>query len=291
MKITDKFLKRAWLAVILIAILLVAVYFTATNDFNEENQSIDFVTVLDVGQGDSILIKSGEYAALIDTSTAEQGENLVKKLRQCGVNDVDVLILTHPHEDHMGSANYLISRIDVGSIIMSDSIPEDENNKEALKNIKNTADIYEVPYYYAEQGMEINIGNFELTVLLTLKNQKDENDNSIVIMAKNLDKKFLFMGDAETVVENRLIDENINFDCDVLKVGHHGSNSSSSKKFLDIATPEYAAISVGADNNYSHPHNDVLERLDIADAKVYRTDMQSDISFYVENNQIRVEVG
>jgi len=291
LKITNKFLKRAWIVVIILTVLLVAVYISATNDFVAENTNEDYVCFLDVGQGDSILIKSGEYSALIDTSVAEEGENILKKLRKCGVNDIDVLILTHPHADHIGSTNYLISKLDIGAIVMSESVPEDVGNKNALNDIKHYAERYEIPYYYAEQGMEINVGNFELTVLLTLKNQDDENDNSIVVMAKNNDNKFLFMGDAETPVEKRLIEENINFDCDVLKVGHHGSNSSSSKTFLDIATPQYAVISVGSDNNYGHPHADVLSRLDIANAIVYRTDMQRDILFYIVENQISVKVG
>lgn len=291
MKITDKFLKCVWIVVIVLSLLLVTVLGTDTNNSSKQESLQDYVRILDVGQGDSILIMSEGYTALIDTSTAEYGQKILKKLRHYGASKIDVMILTHPHEDHIGSANYIMSEIDVGSVIISPTNPEKDSNVLAFDGFKQYSEKYSVPYYYASQGMAINIGNFELTVLLSLQSSEDENDNSIVIMAKNDDKKFLLMGDAEAIAENTLIEQNIYFDCDVLKVGHHGSNSSSTKDFLSIATPEYAVISAGYDNSFGHPHADVLYRLDDIGADIYRTDMQKDISFLVKNNQLVLEVG
>ena len=100
--------------------------------------------------------------------------------------------------------------------------------------------------------------------------------------------KFLFTGDAETKAEKYILEQNLKLDCDVLKVSHHGSNTSSSKEFLDATTPEYAVISVGEGNMYNHPHNVTLEKLKQANAKIYRTDKQGDITFNVDDREIKI---
>lgn len=246
----------------------------------------DSVIFFDVGQGDSALIKSGDYAALIDTGTATSGLSIAKKLRQNGVNKLDALILTHPHDDHIGSAEFLLDELPVENIILSDVLARDDENARCYNDIKTYAKTNNINCYYAQEGMLLNIGNFELTVLMCDNTAKDENDTSIIIMAENSGNKFLFMGDAELSAENKLISNRVNFDCDVLKVGHHGSNSSTSVSFLDVATPKFAVISCGKNNQYSHPHNDILKRLRNKKIDIFRTDYSGDITFNIKNGEL-----
>lgn len=276
---------------ILVAILFCIVIFTATFLFLSENQEPqnDFVSFLSVGQGDSTIIHSNGYTALIDTGTPMSGLTVAKELRKCGINRVDVMILTHPHDDHIGGAEYLIEEMAIGSMVLSNVLPNDDDNAQCLNYLKQSASAKQIKCYTATEGMVINIGNFELTVLMSDDSAKEENDTSIIIMAKNGENKFLLTGDAEAATERKLIKENINFDCDVLKVGHHGSNTSSVAEFLEIASPEYAVISVGKDNSYGHPHSDVLSRLALVNANVLRTDTYGSVMFQIIDGKIALK--
>ena len=282
--------KKTALKLVVLAVFC-AVVLTAAFIFTENNQQPvnDFVSFLSVGQGDSAIIYSNGYTALIDTGTSMSGFTVVKELRKCGINRVDVLILTHPHDDHIGGAEYLIEEMAVSNMVLSNVLPNEDDNAQCLNYLKQSASDKQIDCYTATQGMVINIGNFELTVLMSDDEAKDENDTSVIIMAKNGDTEFLFTGDAEAVTERKLIKENINFDCDVLKVGHHGSNSSSIAEFLEIASPQYAVISVG-ENSYGHPHNDVLERLENINATVLRTDTYGNITFEIVDGKIAGEL-
>ena len=276
---------------ILTIILICIIGFTAGFLIISQNDAPqnDFVSFLSVGQGDSTIIHSNGYTALIDTGTPMSGLTVAKELRKCGINRVDVLILTHPHDDHIGGAEYLIGEIAVDSMVLSNVLPNDDENAQCLNYLKQSAATKQIKCYTATAGMVINIGNFELTVLMSDDNAKEENDTSVIIMAKNGEHKFLFTGDAEAVAERKLIKENINFDCDVLKVGHHGSNTSSIADFLKIASPEYAVISVGKDNSYGHPHGDVLSRLADANVTVLRTDILGNITFQIVEGVITLK--
>ena len=137
--------------------------------------------------------------------------------------------------------------------------------------------------------MNFKIGEFTVTVLAYYGDTSNENNKSVIIMAEIDGIRFLFTGDAESKTEKALLDEGLNIDCDVLKVGHHGSDSSSSEKFLKATTPKYAAISVGQNNIYSHPSESVVTSLKNCGAQILRTDTNGDITFYVENQNIRAE--
>ncbi len=285
---SDKTFKR--LKGILVSLVCILILFAAVlwvyDDAVQPSNNNDFIKFLDVGQGDSALIKSGEYAALIDTGTASNGLSIAKKLRREGVNKLDVLILTHPHDDHIGSAEFLLSEIPTDYIILSDVLPREDENARYYKDIKNYALHNSIECYNATEGMVVNIGNFELTVLMSDETAEDENDTSIIIMAENAGIKFLFMGDAEIPAESKLISDNINFDCDVLKVGHHGSNTASSANFLNVASPAFSVISCGRNNSYSHPNDAVLERLINVNSTVLRTDLLGDIKFIVNSGKL-----
>ena len=277
---------KVLLCVLCCALIILVAALWLCDDAVQPPDTSDRVVFFDVGQGDSALIASGEFAALIDTSTATKGMQISKKLRREGINEIDALILTHPHDDHTGSAEFLLGEFPVKNIILSDALARDDEDARCYRDIKEYAKQNNINLYFATEGMVINIGNFELTVLMCDTKAKDENDTSIVIMAENSGKRFLFMGDAEMAAETKLINDSIDVNCDVLKVGHHGGNTSSSEKFLKKATPLYSVISCGKDNMYSHPHEEVIKRLNDVNTNVLRTDKDGDIKFKIENEKI-----
>lgn len=264
---------------LVIVIVLAGIYFTGQNSVKSNGD--DFVAVLDVGQADSVLICSNGKTALIDTGEEITSSQLIKKLYSFGVSSIDALIITHSHSDHSGALPNVLASLPVGNLILPE-FGSDEKVTDILNAVSRSA----ANTYSATVGMAINIGDFELTVLSADSEQEDINNRSVVVMADIFGNKFLFSGDAEKETEQALIENGINFDCDVLKVGHHGSNTSTTQAFLDIATPAYAAISVGEDNSYGHPSSTVVERLEAAGALVYRTDYMGDIVFNIENEKI-----
>ncbi len=279
-KLNKKKLIKVSISVLCIVIIILAgKFFTGQNSVKYLDK--DFVAVLDVDQGDSILICSNGEAALIDTGKEMYSREMLRSVRSYGVDELDALIISHSHDDHMGAAEYLLSNMEVENVV----IPEfrsDEKVTELNSAIANSG----AEIFTATEGMVINIGDFELTVLYADNSDDDINNRSVILMAEMSGKKFLFTGDAEKQAEQALIDSGVNFDCDVLKVGHHGSNTSSSDEFLNKATPSFAAISVGDNNSYGHPSSSVIKRLEDLDVQVLRTDYIGDILFYVENGAI-----
>lgn len=250
--------------------------------------SVDFVKITDVGQADSILIYSNGCSALIDVGTEDSAADILEDLDSAQIKRIDALIVTHLHTDHAGGLPELARLRKIDNLI----IPELNDDAEAaslVKTAKQTVTANGGNAYTAVQGMNFKIGEFTVTVLAYYEDTEDENNKSVIVMAELDGIKFLFTGDAEAKAEQALIDEALNIDCDVLKVGHHGSSSSSTKEFLNKTTPEYAAISVGKNNIYSHPSESVVSALENCGAQVLRTDTDGDITFYVENGKIKTE--
>lgn len=245
----------------------------------------DFVRVIDVGQGDSILIYSNGYSALIDTGLPEAANAVCKELDACGIKQIDILLLTHLDNDHTGSVDRITELYKVQNLILPELSVESEGlgtAELAINRIaKSGGNVCQ-----AAQGMHAQIGEFEITVLANFSNMQSENNRSIVTCAKIADKKFLLTGDIESKAEKELLKENLNLKADVLKVGHHGSSSSSTQDFLKAVRPRYAAISVGADNMYGHPHNEVLAAFEKIGSKIFRTDLNGNITFYVKGGKI-----
>lgn len=248
----------------------------------------DFVKIMDVGQADAALIYSNGCSAVIDAGLTSSADDISADLKSADIKDIDALLITHLHMDHAGALAKIAMSFPIDNLI----IPNRDSSAEAMPTV-NEAEKRVVAekgkVFTATEGMNFNIGEFEVTVLAYFPDATKENDRSVITMAKIGNKKFLFTGDAEKATESDLLTEKLNIDCNVLKVGHHGSNSSSTAAFLKAASPEYAAISVGKDNMYSHPSNKTVTALKNCGAKVYRTDKNGDISFYVENGNIRVE--
>lgn len=222
------------------------------------------VYCLDVGQGDSILITNNNKTMLIDASTNEMGSRVVKYLNDLGIKKIDYLVGTHPHEDHIGGLDNVIKNFDIGTIYMPNVVATTKTFEEVIdaisaKKLKVTS---------PKTGDKFTVGNAECEVV-SIRNDKDDYNNcSIVIKMDFNNVSYLFTGDAEESVESSRKWPHI----DVLKVGHHGSNTSSSKNFLEQIKPEVALISVGQGNTYGHPTQATLKRLSNIGAKIYRTD-------------------
>ena len=256
-----------------------------TPDFDKTQ---DFVKIMDVGQADAALIYSNGCSAVIDAGLTSSADDISADLKGADIKDIDALLITHLHMDHAGALAKIAMSFPIDNLI----IPNRDSSAEAMPTV-NEAEKRVVAekgkVFTATEGMNFNIGEFEVTLLAYFPDATKENDRSVITMAKIGNRKFLFTGDAEKATEADVLAEKLNIDCDVLKVGHHGSNSSSTAAFLKAASPKYAAISVGKDNMYSHPSNKTIVALKNCGAEVYRTDKNGDISFYVENGNIRVE--
>lgn len=258
------------------------------NNGQNFDESRDFVKIMDVGQADSILIYSNGYCAVIDTGLPSSVGAVTEDLNSAHIKNIDAVVISHLHEDHAGGLEKLSKLFRINNLIVpkSDSAAESDASVNRVKSLVTDKN---GKIYTAEPGMNFKIGEFEITLIAYYSRLSDINDRSVTVMAEIDGIKFLLTGDAGEPAESAMINDGINLDCDVLKVGHHGSNTSNSLEFLKKATPEYAAISVGENNMYSHPSGSVLSSLDKLGAQVLRTDLDGDITFYVENGRIKTE--
>lgn len=242
----------------------------------------NYVYYLDVGQGDSSLIIYNDIVVMNDTggtSNYNVSSGCIKLLKSLGYSHIDYLILTHGDFDHMGEAINLVNNFKVEKAIFNCG----EFN-ELEQELIRVLDKKKIPYYSCIKGLNIDDNK-----LYFLNNQDygNENDNSSVIYTELNDYKFLFMGDAGIEVEENLIKKYNLKDIDVLKVGHHGSKTSSSKEYIDEINPKYSIISVGKNNRYGHPNKEVIDNL--IDSKIYRTDQDGSIMFKIKNNKLKIE--
>lgn len=235
----------------------------AEGDFN--------VYYFDVGQADSILIECNDEYMLIDAGNNNDGEGLVNYLKRLGVSKLKYVIGTHAHEDHIGGMDNILYNFDVEHFYMPDVVTTTKTFEDVIIALEDKQIAFETP----KVGSFFFLGTSKFTVLHVGDESDDLNDTSIVVRGLFGNNSFLFMGDATSKVEERILDMKI--DSDVLKVGHHGSSYSSSDKFLKEVTPEFAIISSGDGNSYGHPHDEALNRLKNNNAKLYRTDREGTI--------------
>jgi len=243
------------------------------------------ILFLDVSQGDSILLHypHNKYNILIDTGgnyNYEISKNIIiPYLKSKGINKIDYLILTHGDYDHMGESINLIENFKVEKVIFNCGKFNDLE-KELIKVLEKK----KIKYYSCIK--ELNIDKNKLQFLNT-KEYDNENDNSSVIYFNYYNYKFLFMGDASTEREKDILEKYNLKDVDFLKVGHHGSNTSSSEEFINSINPKYSLISVGKNNRYGHPNKEVLDTLN--DSKIYRTDQDGSIMFKIKKDKLQIE--
>jgi len=235
-------------------------------------------------QGDSTLINYKNKTMLIDTGGNYFYEDLslsrtIPYLKSLGRTKIDYLIITHGDYDHMGEAINFVNNFKVEKVIFN--CGEFNELEQDLIKVLNKK---KIPYYNCIK--ELNIDDNKL-YFLNNKDYGNENDNSSVIYTEINNHKFLFMGDVGVEVEEDLIEKYNLQDIDVLKVGHHGSKTSSSENFIDEINPKYSIISVGKNNRYGHPNDSVLENLE--DSKIYRTDQDGSILFKINKDKLKIE--
>lgn len=244
------------------------------------------ITFLDVGQGDCIIFvfPFGKTVA-IDTGGSYFNKEEISKnkiipyLNSKGIDKIEWLILTHGDYDHMGEAVNLVNNLKIQKVIFNCG-PYNDLENELIKALKKK----KINYYSCIK--ELNVGNNKLYFLNT-KEYDNENDNSNVIYTELNNFKFLFMGDASNLTEKEILDKYNLSNIDVLKVGHHGSKTSSSKKFIDTIDPKFSLISVGENNRYGHPNKEVLDNL--KDSKIYRTDIDGSVMFEIKKNKLKIK--
>jgi competence protein ComEC len=245
------------------------------------------VHFLDVGQADSILIQEpGGKVMLIDAGNNSDSDIVVNYINNLGIEKIDYIIGTHPHEDHIGGMDIVINTFDIGEIMMPKASTNTKTFEEVLLSINNKNLKITTP----EIGLDYKLGDATFTVLGPISEKYESlNNYSIVISLKFGKTSFLFMGDAEIGSEKDIIDTGINFTGDVIKIGHHGSSTSSSGAFLKKVMPKYAVISVGADNEYGHPDSIILNRLKVTGVETLRTDQLGTIVFTSNGKDISYE--
>ncbi|MTI69236.1 MAG: MBL fold metallo-hydrolase [Firmicutes bacterium] len=242
----------------------------AADKFESSNKNIK-IHFIDVGQADSIFIDNGDFDILIDAGNNEDGDLVVNYLKKLNTDDIDLLVATHQHEDHIGGLDDVINNFKVKKVIDSGEDYTSKTYKDYIKAVEDEKNVE----FIEDSDMDINLGNALFKVIETGDNYDNTNDNSVVTMLDYKDIEILFTGDMESSIENKNLDKFS--DIDLLKIAHHGSHSSSSKEFLDIIKPEYAIISCGEDNRYNHPHKETLNKLNDRDVKVFRTDILGNI--------------
>ena len=271
---------------IITLVLLFALFFTGIKDVQAaSNVQVHF---LNIGQGDATLIQTPNENILIDGGGKGKGPEIIKYLKKYNVKSLTAVVSTHPDADHIGGLAYVINNMKVSKVYAPNISHTTQAYKDFLLAVKNK----KMKITIAKQGLEIPTVAKDITLKfiapVTTYVKSDLNNWSAVLHLKHNQKSFLFMGDAETKAETDMLAKNLIPKVDVLKVGHHGSKDSTSKKLLDKAKPIYSVISVGK-NSYGHPTSEALNRLKAVKSTVYRTDKSSNIIFTSNGSKITVK--
>lgn len=250
------------------------------------------VTMLDVGQGDAVLIgQDGEYC-LIDTGTADTADALARSLRLAGIERLRYLVLTHPHADHTGGAAAVLKALPVETLLVPAWDPPEGETSAWPRDALEQAGAAGVPLTETAAGDRFALGSGTLQILqggsaLTM-DEDDANNGSLCLLFTVGDFRYLATGDAEEEAEQTLVDHyGRGLRAVLYKAGHHGSSTSSSEALLAAVQPQTVLISCGRDNDYGHPHAEVLRRLDAYGVDVYRTDEQGTITFTYQNGTLQ----
>jgi len=256
--------------------------------FSQQDQSNIFkVHFLDVGQAECILIQapSGKNM-LIDAGNNADWDIIHAYLEREGISKLDIVVGTHPHEDHIGSLDKVINTYEIGQVVMPRKTATTQTYKDVLTAITKNG----MKITTAKAGLSLDLGEDVTTTLIAPNSSdyEDTNNYSAVLRIEYGETSFLFTGDAESKSESEMITSGYPLQADVLKVGHHGSAYSTSAAFINKVQPKIAIISVGEENGYGHPHQETLTRLSKIGTKVLRTDLQGTIVMVTDGEKVRI---
>ncbi len=287
-RLVEKIQKKLLAIIITLVMSFLGVSIVYEGEFfphEEEKNLIDGqlqLSMIDVGQADSFLLVQGDMVALIDCGTRGSGDDVVKYLQEQGITKVDYLFGTHPHDDHMGGMYDVITNVEVGKVI----IPKVKAGQvtsawymKLMEELKNGGTDKTKPNYggydveYVTLGTEYKLGDATIKVIGPIEEYyKNVNNYSTVLKITFGQMDVIMTGDAETQVEEQILNSAENIDAEILKVGHHGSDTSTSEEFLDAISPQYALISAEVGNKFDHPIETTMDKLESRKIKVYRTD-------------------
>lgn len=275
--------KRLYLFAALVAVVVAVISALASSKpeppVQGETEKSNFqVHYIDVGQGDCSLVVCDGQTLLIDAGENGHETEVINYLRSLGIDKLDYIIATHPHSDHIGGLPEVIEEFGMDNIIMprltKEQTPTTKTYTRMLEEIKASG----AKVISAKVGSTYTLGEASFEILGPVSDSaEDLNSMSVVAKVTHGENSFLFTGDAESDEEREIIGAGVDLDADVLKMGHHGSNTSSCKEFLAEVTPEICVIMCGEDNDYGHPHKEPLERLKKYTNEIYRTDICGDI--------------
>lgn len=258
--------------------LLILILFQCSIETNKnivsDNIKGMIVHFIDVGQGDSILIQVNSKNLLIDSGPSTSKDKLLKYINSLKISKFDYIIATHPHEDHIGNMSYIIDNFEV----LNFYAPKISSNTKAFETMIESLVMKDLKIKVLKPNIKsIDLGeNTKVDVFSPISNEYENINNfSSIIKISYGNNSFLFTGDSEELSEKEVLAKGYDLKSDVLKIGHHGSSSSTSKRFLDAVDPYIAVISAGKDNSYGHPSQEVLSRL--KDLTIYRTDLNGNI--------------
>lgn len=290
----DKTFKKI-LELILVIAIIISTYFYEDieefiKDFNtdsvgEATSSYDNLEIyfLDVGNADSILIRYHENNILIDAGNNGDGNKLVNYFKELGINKFKYVIGTHAHEDHIGGMDDIINNFKINHFYMPSTITTTKTFEDILDSLDKNSVKFETP----EIDHKFKVEDLNFRIIYIGDDKEDLNKTSIILKMTYKNTSYLFTGDTTSEIENQILDKNI--ESTVLKVAHHGSQYSSSAKFLNTVKPQYAIIEVGKNNDYGHPKDIVLKKLNKVGAKIYRTDRDKTIHLISDGENIKID--
>ncbi len=250
-----------------------------------EGLSVHFI---DVGQADCALLECDGEFAIIDAGYPETGDDVVEYLADQGVEELALMVATHPHGDHIGGLPAVLDAYPVETV-WSSAIPF---SNDYTRNLKDAVARQNLSIHIPQIGEVFQLGDATITMIGPVRmDYEDVNNISLVLMVQYGGMRFLFTGDMERDAEEELLDSGADVKADLLKVGHHGSYTSTSYRFLYEVEPTYAVICVGGNNDYGHPHNEPMSRLRDAEVTIYRTDKMYDIVVVTDGEEIQFSWG
>ncbi len=262
----------------------------STTNTNTTNTQVTFLSnmkihYIDVGQGDSELIQVDNKNILIDAGCNDS--KALNYLKSIGINKLDYVIATHPHEDHIGGMTSVINNFEIGEFYA----PKVNHTTKTFENMINALQNKGIKLTAPGVGDTLNVGDATLQFLApNSAKYEDMNNYSIACKLKYGNTSYVFMGDAEALSEGEILAKQLDISSDVLKLGHHGSHSSTSQAFLDKVNPRYAIVSCGKNNDYGHPHKETIDKLNKKGIDILRIDVSGTIVSTSNGNDIKFNV-